>query len=350
MPHSAASTRFERVSGAPRLPWARVFLSALALLAFSIGGLEAHWRGQGLRPTVSESLGLWYYWRQQVYPQDGKVVVLAGSSRVCAGISLATMREYLPDYRVVQLGILGPVSCIGLLKDLVDDPAFRGIVICELDAPLLERSEWDGHRDFRAYQPPTITSLVDVVTKSWLQDRLVLLTDRSTVRKLFAALLDADPASPRVKMRRTFTREVRWDFGLGLEGARRKQEIHRGKAEFARRADPTWKTIIDDARDIDAMVQRLRARGGDVVFLRAPSTGKRWIQEEESHPRAANWDRFARLTTALCIHFQDVQGMRALTCPDESHLDYRDSPQFTRALISKLSFLATAKRFKALAH
>jgi hypothetical protein len=331
----------ESLSRIPRLPWNRIFLLAAAFFACLVLGFETYSRAQGFRPTVSETLGLWYYWRRQVYPPDGKVIVLAGTSRVSADISLATMRECLPEYRVVQLGILGPVSCIGLLRDLVDDPAFRGIAICELDAPLLERTEWDGHRDFRNYRPPTIASLVDVVIKSWLQDRLALLADRLTLGKLLAARFNAAPVAHPVTIRRTFSREVQWDFGVARDDALRKQAMNPPAADHARRPGRTWPTITKDATDVAALVQRLRARGGDVVFLRAPSTGLRWIREEELHPKIGNWDRFARMASAVCIHFQDAPEMRALNAPDGSHLDYRDSPQFTRALVARLTFFPT---------
>jgi hypothetical protein len=170
----------------PRLPWGRVFLSALVLVVVSISGLDAHWRGQGFRPTVPETKALWYFWRHLVYRGDGKVIVLAGTSRIAAAVSLATMCEYLPDYRVVQLAIPGDGSCVGLLKDLMNDPDFRGTVICELDTPLLERSRWEGNPEFRTFRDPTMASLVDSVANDWLHDRLVCVSEPLTLRAYLA--------------------------------------------------------------------------------------------------------------------------------------------------------------------
>jgi hypothetical protein len=334
----------EGCSAAPRLRWARVLLLAFALLACSLGGLEAYGRVQGFRPTVPESLGLWHYWRQQVYPRDGKVIVLAGTSRICTDISLITMRECLPDYRIVQLGILGSVSCIGLLKDFADDPAFRGIVICELDTPLLQRSEWDGHRDFRTYRPPTLESLIDCVAKAWLQDRLVCISNSLTSRTLIARLLRESSHEQPSKTTRAFSREVRYDFGTRRYLAEATERPADG-AEVKVAEDPSaqWRHFANDVREIDQMVQRLRSRGGRVVFLRAPSTGAGWIRDQAEHATLARWDRFARHSSAVCIHFRDVPQMRNLTCPDGSHLDYRDAPHFTRALVARLKFLTSAR-------
>jgi hypothetical protein len=341
--HSAPLTRCASMSEAPRLAWPRVLVLALGLLACSLGGLEACWRVQGIRPTVPESMGLWHFWRQQIYPRDGKVVVLAGTSRVSADISLATMRECLPDYRIVQLGIPGRDSCVGLLEDLVDDLEFHGTVICELDTPLLERSRWDGNKDFRNYRPPTLGSLVDSVAKAWLQDRLVCISDLLTLRMLITKqlLLESSRQMPR-NVRRTFSRELRYDFGERNVDETTTQGTGNGAAHAAGDSTLLWENFANDVRDINRMVQRLHSRGGQVVFLRAPSTGAGWINEQQMHATPARWQRFAKESSAPCIHFLDVPGMRNITCPDGSHIDHRDAPQFTRALVSKLNFSSSA--------
>jgi hypothetical protein len=232
MPHSAASAR--SVTRAPHLRWARVFIAALALLLFSIGGLEAHWRRQGFRPTVPDSLTLWYFWRQQVYRDDGKVIVFLGTSRAAADISLATMRECLPRHQIVQLGLVGAESCVGILQDLANDPDFHGTVICELDTPLLERSRWNGHPEFRTYRP-TMNSLIEGVIYAWLQDRIVCLSAPCTLRALIAKSLDFKSTDERLpKSRRTFLREMCFDFGALREAPSKSfcPSHHFGMARF----------------------------------------------------------------------------------------------------------------------
>jgi hypothetical protein len=276
-----------------------------------------------------------------VYSRDGKVIVFAGTSRIAAGISLATMRKCLPDYKVVQLGIPGDGSCVGLLEDLADEPDFRGIVICDLDTPLLERLRWDGRRDFRDYRPPTLVSLIDCVGKAWLQGRLVCISEPLTLKMLIARQLlrEASPQQPS-KRQRTFSRELRYDFSEIRDATDTTQrETDSKDLDIAGEPTDNWQDFANDVRDINRMVKRLRSRGGEVVFLRAPSTGVEWTREQKLHATPARWDRFAKNCVAPCIHFRDVPEMSDLTCPDGSHLDYRDAPQFTRALVSRLKFL-----------
>jgi hypothetical protein len=338
---SPIPSRCDPLSEVPQIGWARVVGLALALIACVIAGLESYWRVQGFQPSVADSPGLWYFWRQQVYRRDGKVIVLTGTSRVCACVSLATMREYLPDYEIVQLGIPGDGSCIGLLQDLVDDPEFRGIVICELDTPLLERARWDGHRDFRTYRPPTAEALIECVVKAWFEDRLVCTSEQLALRKLVAKLLLRTSRSLRPsRSRRTFRRELHYAIRnaaeISLQGA--------DDADVYVPEEPTvWHDFANDMHDMNRMVQRLHSRGGEVVFLRAPSTGAEWKREQVLNATLARWDCFARESVALCIHFRDVPEMLNLSCADGSHLDYRDAPQFTRALVSRLNFLTSAR-------
>jgi hypothetical protein len=72
------------------------------LLPLSVAGLEWLSRIHRVGPTVSQTMGLWYFWRQQINRTDGKVIVFIGTSRVAADVSLDTIRECLPGYRVIQ--------------------------------------------------------------------------------------------------------------------------------------------------------------------------------------------------------------------------------------------------------
>src|ERR1700732_1553151 len=90
-------TRTRSSSTAPMLPWLRVVLLASLLAAGSICSLDAHWRSAGFRPTVPDGMDLWYFWRQQVDGNNGKVIVFLGSSRITADISIETLHECLPD-------------------------------------------------------------------------------------------------------------------------------------------------------------------------------------------------------------------------------------------------------------
>jgi len=85
---------------------------------------------------------------------------------------------------------------------------------------------------------------------------------------------------------------------------------------------------------IENAVKKIPGRGGKVIIVRFPTVGKGWQLDEKYAPRQKYGDYWAANTSAVMIHFKDYPSWANFPCPDYSHLDYRDSPAFTRALAS----------------
>jgi len=177
------------------------------------------------------------------------------------------------------------------------------------------------------------------VAQSWLGDKFVIRRDFCSLKANLTRFLRAESVENVYETRRrTFRREIKYDDRvLQIAGTEKRRGQESYKAAYAYYHFPSWESLTIDIREIDRAIQRFQARGGQVVFLRAPSSGERLQYEERFHAKRTNWDRFAACTVAPCIHFNDVPTMRDLACPDESHLDFRDSPNFSRALIRELT-------------
>jgi hypothetical protein len=83
-------------------------------------------------------------------------------------------------------------------------------------------------------------------------------------------------------------------------------------------------------------VDMIRARGGEVVFIRAPSAGLYLESERQGQPRARTWDPLLAATGAYGIHFEDHASMQGLDSPEWSHLSGESQPRFTRAYVEML--------------
>jgi hypothetical protein len=83
-------------------------------------------------------------------------------------------------------------------------------------------------------------------------------------------------------------------------------------------------------------VDLIRARGGEVVFIRAPSAGLYLESENQGQPRARTWDPLLAETAAYGIHFEDHESMRNLTVPEWSHLSAESQRVFTREYVRLL--------------
>jgi hypothetical protein len=81
-----------------------------------------------------------------------------------------------------------------------------------------------------------------------------------------------------------------------------------------------------------AAVAKLRARGVQVVFVRAPSTGMWREVEQRAFPRGENWDVLLKRSGAPGIHFEDYPELQGLTLPEWSHLSAADAERFTETL------------------
>ena len=59
-----------------------------------------------------------------------------------------------------------------------------------------------------------------------------------------------------------------------------------------------------------AAVDKIRARGGDVVFVRPPSAPQLRVNEEAQVPKAKGWDVLLRNTHSVGIHIDDLPARR----------------------------------------
>ena len=89
-------------------------------------------------------------------------------------------------------------------------------------------------------------------------------------------------------------------------------------------------------KDTATAVQKLRARGGKIVFVRFPVTGELKKLEDQVTPRAGPWSRIIKDTGAPGIYFEDYPELASFNCPEWSHLSAPDSVEFTKRLVPYL--------------
>ena len=88
--------------------------------------------------------------------------------------------------------------------------------------------------------------------------------------------------------------------------------------------------------DTVTAVNKLRARGGEIVFVQFPHAGGLKELEDRVTPRAQTWDPLVKRTGVPGIHFQDFAELATFNCPEWSHLSAGDSVEFTKRLVPHL--------------
>ena len=83
-------------------------------------------------------------------------------------------------------------------------------------------------------------------------------------------------------------------------------------------------------------IDKIKARGGKILFVRPPSDGPYIEMETRLYPRQKYWDYLLEYTNTPGIHFADYPGTANLICAEWSHLAPKDAATYTTQLVKIL--------------
>ena len=306
------------------------------LFIVSLVALEAIGRKLGHRAMVVDTPALWSHERERVYERGPRTLVLLGASRMQQDIATDVLRRRLPDWAVVQLSVNGRYPAATLF-DLAEDEEFNGIVVMAASGLGLAPERNDDQRSLVEYyhRQWTPSVKVDRRIRTAIETNLVLINPYTRYWRSLIRSLESRPLpKPYYKvLLRDRSRPVYFDEVDPEEKAGKRLRSAVLYYDLTPRLSPeAW---LEHARKLEPAVEAIRARGGRVVFIRLPTSGRHWEIDEENYARAEYWDRFAASTRALAIHFRDVPGLN-VECPDTSHLGLEESRRFTEALADEL--------------
>ena len=334
MPSSTSSSS----DRAPRDPRGLCVLTAFAIFLTGLMGLEAFWRMRGRDVEIEDSRVLWAQERVRASNGNPDTVALLGASRIQLGFSTATFQESFPDGTLVHLAVDG-AHPIATLRDLANDEAFVGTVICAVTARSFDSTRWEdqqAHVDFYHGGFDSIDASFNHAVSGAIEHRLVLRNHSLRLQQLLVALVRGQGFAPPPYLVTHPDRSRSADYTLVDVVAQREGRMKRARAAVKRSSHLTPQEWLSGLRVVEQAVQQIQQRGGRVVFVRFPTTGALWDFEEKTTPRSLFWDRLAQSTSAAVLHFQDVPEMTEFTCPDLSHLDQRDKSRFTKTLLEEL--------------
>jgi hypothetical protein len=328
----------------PDQPWRAISLTVLLLVILLTSVWE--WKMRSLGLVAGDTGGSYDDWadlRRQV-DQRNVPVVLIGDSRILYDTDLDRVAQ-LTGIRPLQLGIAGGTG-LPILEDIADDPHFKGLAI----VGMAETSYFDTHftviRSYKAlelshWESPSKRAsfqIQRVITKPF-----AMLDDQYQLSTL---VFDLDP-DWRPGVRGPY-HDV-WKIGeTGEDGQMwlwRRLEHDRRLSAHARNV---WHQLFPpfpmQDRDIQPIlartkiaVDKIRARGGDVVFLRPPSSPDIRAIEDKHLPRAKGWDALLAYTHANGVHADDLPDAQGLNLPEGSHLSHACATVFTDAYIRSVA-------------
>lgn len=346
MPSSTSSSDAARPPerGIPGAPWGRIAAATAILLVLALGGWEAYWRAQGMVPSYRNSEGLWAMTRRQVDRAEPKTTVLIGSSRMLFDIDLDAWEDETGS-RPIQLALEG-TNPRPVLSALAADPDFTGLLVVGVTPPLF-------FLPGTGYREDAIERYTTETPAQWIGQRVSMPLERRLAfyhfdTRLFTVLKRQTwwPERPGVVIERDVRNLAFMERDRGSSLWKKLDE----DPAYAALARDIWREGIDsrppppppeEARreysalidSLQSQVAAIRARGGEVAFVRLPSTGYFLESEDLVFPRDRFFDAVVDSLDAVGIHFEDHPELQDVRIPEWSHISSRDSERFTRALV-----------------
>lgn len=331
----------------PARPWRAMFMAALAATMLLTIGWEIYWRSEGL--IVGDFKNTAALWAQERRKATGDATVMIGSSRAFFDTDL-DIWEDLAGVRPVQLSLEGTSPRI-FLKDLADDETFHGTVLVGVTVGLFFTGQGGLRGEVLDYvEDESLSQRADHFLSLQLE-RVFAFIDESSRPKIM--LYDAV-----LPMRENMTRRF-FPHKLAIHEADRNTEMWaRLEADEEKRqeAKDIWVGMVrrftpppsadgappppmpDAAIDaviseVKANVDKIRARGGEVIFLRFPYEGFFQQLEDNAFPRERFWDPLIERTGAVGVSWHDHPELQGYELPEWSHLSASEAERYTRALV-----------------
>ena len=325
----------------PRQPWVKIGTFAFAGAALLTAAWEWNARANiGLRAgDIGDSPQAWAEARRAA---DKAPVAIVGDSRILFDTDQGRF-EQLTGVRPVQVSHVG-TNARTLLEHFANDPNFHGLLIVGkadtmyFGMPVIGLGGNAVHNYAKNDKPSQLTGLW---LDRWLQNYLAFMDDDYRLSIMLPKLDHGwrkgtdSPYENVWKISEDFPgrQYFMWDrieSDAYLRGhARHAWDGFKGPNIPAPLAD---KVI---ARTAEA-VRRIRARGGDVIFVRPPSAPQIRVNEQQRIPRALGWDRLLVGANAKGIHADDLSQAQHLNLPEWSHLSRKCAAVFTDAYVRRL--------------
>jgi hypothetical protein len=319
--------------------------AAVFMLVLVIGYVtcwELYVRNKGFDKSFDDNEPLWSDKRAMVYEPAGKATVFIGSSRIKFDLDIPTWEAITGDY-AIQLACVGS-SPLGVLQNLADDKKFSGKLVIDVTEVLFfslsPNNSETPEKNIRYYKDQTPAQWTSFQLNHVLESQLAFLDkDRLSLNAHLAMLRIPNrkgvfempifpPDFGRVKYNRQEYMTERF-----VQDTAQQNKV-RGIWDFFRslsKDPPVWGRKLDSIfAVVKNAVDKITKRGGQVIFVRTPSSGPFLMGEKMSYPRERYWDPLLTITNCAGIHFEDYPAIAHFECPEFSHLKQADAIVFTK--------------------
>jgi len=343
----------------PQARWLRAMLIAISLLIPGIAAWEFFARSMGHQSGNYQSAFtfMWAEERKKLdQPNISARVLLMGSSRLLWASDLDILEQQMGT-RPIQLSLPGTSPSV-FVEDIVENTAFDGLIVVGVTPFLFNRLDKGafGEGAWSSYTNQSPSKLLG----SYLHDKLSMnfgFIDESF--DLFALINRYSRMPPREGSLNLngeqwklgdFFPDRQADMWPPVEqvGSFDNQQVTNFWLKFIS-GEPPPKPVIEKMTDqaiafYQPLIKQLRARGGDMIFIRLPSAGRYGDFEQQSNYKNWGWQVMVEQLNVASINTMDFPELSSeLTIPEWSHLSRESqdiwsrkiTPYINRALIKQ---------------
>lgn len=331
----------------------QIFLQAGILAVILVFATVALWelylRQQGRGISYDDGGSLWAAQRKKVYKPIDKATVFIGSSRIKYDLDIKTWQKITGE-DAIQLANVG--SSPGLmLEDLAADPNFKGKLVIDVteflffsNAPFANQTPIQV-LDY--YKKETPAQNFGCKVNQVLESNFIFLDkEEYSLNALLANTKIADrpgvyvmpnfPANftPVTADRQSYMTD---NFVSDPKPLKQVTDVWEIFGKMAATMPPVTPEAINTAvTKVKGLVDKIKARGGQVIFVRTPSSGPLRAMEKMAFPREQFWEKLLAATNCEGVHFEDYDSIAHYECPEFSHLSVPQAISFTQSFITIL--------------
>ena len=319
-----------------------VILSLVAVLSWELYLRHAYYTlPDGLKFSYDDNSALWADKRAMVYEPQDRATVFIGSSRMRFDLDIPLWQRLTGDH-AIQLAQDGgdprPV-----LTDLANDKNFKGKLIIDVtEGIFFYFDEPKTTRQIKYYHDITPTQKFSFKVDHFLESNFTFLDEDNFSLNFMLGRIKF-PRRPGV------IPDVVWPtVGTIINFDRQEYFTPKFLADtnMSNATKANWVFFFKEYPDspvvgkkLDSLIfhvkeniDKIKARGGQIIFVRTPSNGYYKEREDKDYPRKLYWDRLLTLTGCQGVYFADYPAIAHFICPEWSHLRLDDARTYTKNL------------------
>jgi hypothetical protein len=327
---------------------ARPAVLMLVIVLLSVASWELFLRSKGFETSYYDDPALWAHKRAMVYEPADEATVFIGSSRIKFDLDIPTWEKITGDH-AIQLACVGSTP-LPVLHNLANDEKFKGKLIIDVTEGLFFSLKGADNRpveNLKYYKEQTPAQRASFEISHRLESQLVFLDkewnslgaqleqlpfkDRKGVQNFKGFPSDFG----RVKFSRQEYMTNKMAGDTAIQNVVKNIWAMFGKSN---KQPPISGATLDSVLNaVKVSVDKIKARGGKVIFVRTPSSGGFLMAEGKGFPREKYWDKLLSVSACEGIHYQDYPVIAGFICPEDSHLSLSQAEIFTKEFIRILN-------------